>query len=90
MARHTGPGKSHRRGVSLMELAAPFPDEPTARTWFLAHRIREAFKAEGGMFSGPVEIDETYMGGKRRNMPKAKREGLTGCGAVGKVAIAGA
>lgn len=42
------------------------------------------------MFSGPVEIDETDMGGKRKNMPKAKREGLTGRGAVGKFAIAGA
>ena len=58
--------------------------------WFPAHRIREAFEAEGGMFSGPVEIDGTDMGGKRKNVPKAKREGLTGRGAVGKVAIAGA
>lgn len=56
----------------------------------MTHRIREAFAAEGGMFSGPVEIDETDMGGKRKNMPKAKREGLTGRGAVGKAAIAGA
>ena len=30
------------------------------------------------------------MGGKRANMPKAKREQLTGRGAVGKTAIAGA
>ena len=58
--------------------------------WFLAHRIREAFEAEGGLFAGPVEVDETYMGGKRKNMPKAKRGTLEGRGAVGKVAVAGA
>ena len=58
--------------------------------WFLAHRIREAFEAEGGLFACPVEMDETYMGGKRKNMPKAKRETLEGRGAVGKVAVAGA
>ena len=79
MTRHTGPGKSHRRGVSLMDLADLFPDETTARTWFGARR-----------WPSDVEIGETYMDGKRRNMPKVKREGLTGRGAVGKVAIAGA
>lgn len=58
--------------------------------WFLAHRIRKAFADESDPFTGPVEVDETYMGGKRANMPKAKREALTGRGAVGKTAIVGA
>lgn len=40
-------------------------------------------------FVGPVEADETYMGGKRRNMPKSKRDKLTGRGAVGKTAVVG-
>jgi transposase-like protein len=31
--------------------------------WYLAHRIREAMQ-EGGMLSGIVEMDETYVGGK--------------------------
>lgn len=57
--------------------------------WFLAHRIRKAFADENDPFTGPVEMDETYMGGKRANMPKAKREELTGRGAVGKAAIVG-
>ena len=28
----------------------------------------------GGSHSGPVEADETYLGSKRKNMPKAKRK----------------
>ena len=28
--------------------------------------------------SGPVEADETYMGGKLKNIPKAKREKMEG------------
>ena len=62
--------------------------------WFMLHRIREAWNARsnGNQFSGPVEVDETYMGGKRANMSNAKRKELagTGRGAVGKVAIVGA
>ena len=42
--------------------------------WFLAHRLRVALTQEGGLFAGPVEVDETYMGGKRANMSKSKRE----------------
>ena len=61
--------------------------------WHLGQRLRKAW--EGDMvppaaFTGPVEVDETYVGGKRKNMPKAKRETLEGRGAVGKVAVAGA
>ena len=36
--------------------------------WYLAHRIRKALEDDGGLFSGPVEVDETYMGGRRKNM----------------------
>ena len=58
--------------------------------WHLAHRIRETFlEPSTDLFEGPVEVDETYMGGKRRNMPKSKRKELTGRGAVGKTAVVG-
>ena len=54
----------------------------------MLHRIREAWGDDGGdePFDGPVEVDETYFGGKRKNMSKAKRKALagTGRGAVGK------
>ena len=60
--------------------------------WFLAHRLRSALSQDGALFAGPVEVDETYMGGKRRNMSNAKRRALsdTGRGVVGKVAVVGA
>jgi transposase-like protein len=34
--------------------------------WFMAMRLRHAMAADGGLFSGVVEVDETYVGGKRR------------------------
>ena len=59
-------------------------------SWFLAHRLRAALSQDGMLFAGPVEVDETYVGGKRRNMPKAKRKELDGRGPVGKTAVVGA
>ena len=59
--------------------------------WHLAHRIRETWaKADGTPFAGPIKVDETYIGGKRKNMPKAKRKTFEGRGAVGRAAVAGA
>ena len=58
--------------------------------WHLAHRLRTALSDDGkGLFTGPAEADETYMGGKRANMPRAKRKVLKGRGAVGKSIVAG-
>lgn len=61
--------------------------------WFMLHRIREAWMPNGDdePFGGPVEVDETYMGGKRANMSNSKRKALagTGRGPVGKAAVIG-
>ena len=57
--------------------------------WFLAHRLRVAFAERDSVFGGPLEVDETYMGGSRKTMPKAKRQSLTGRGIVGKTPVAG-
>ena len=38
--------------------------------WYLGHRIRLVFERAAtyhGLFQGPVEIDETYVGGSNRN-----------------------
>ena len=60
--------------------------------WHLMHRIRENWQDRTEQFAGPVEVDETYVGGKRRNMSNATRKALadTGRGAVGKTAVVGA
>ncbi|MYB34413.1 MAG: IS1595 family transposase [Gammaproteobacteria bacterium] len=78
------------KGVSSMKLHRDL-DINQRSAWFLAHRLRVALDEKGGVFSGPVEVDETYFGGIRKNMSNQKRKDLadTGRGAVGKVAVAG-
>ena len=59
--------------------------------WFLLHRVRLAMQT-GSMqkMSGTVEADETFIGGKARNMHKSKREReIQGRGAVGKTIVMG-
>lgn len=54
------------------------------------NRIGEAWSAESPrLFSDPVEVDETCIGGRRKNMPKAERAALSGHGGVGKSIVAG-
>ena len=76
------------KGVSSMKLHRDL--EITQKSaWHLAHRLRKAFEGGQPLFAGPIEADETYIGGKRKNMPKAKRRTMTGRGAVGKTAVIG-
>ena len=77
------------KGVAAMKLHRDL--EITYKSaWHLAHRLRKAFEAGcTPMFHGPAEADETYFGGKRKNMPKAKRAELEGRGTVGNAAVAG-
>ena len=59
--------------------------------WHLAHRIRECWDdLHDEPFAGPVEVDETYVGGKAKNMhAKVRRERIRGRGAVGKTPVVG-
>lgn len=79
-----------KNGVSSYEIhRAIGVTQKTA--WFMMHRIRLAMQT--GTFeklSGEVEADETFIGGKARNMHKDRRkEKVTGRGASGKVAVMG-
>ena len=59
--------------------------------WFLLHRIRLAMQSgDFTKLSGEVEVDETFIGGKARNMHADKRaEKITGRGASGKAIVVG-
>ena len=82
-----------KNGISSYELhRAIGVTQKTA--WFMLHRIRLAMqdKSTGGKLSGEVEVDETFIGGKARNMHKSKlrRLSLTMSNPmVGKVAMMG-
>ena len=78
------------KGVSSMKLHRDL--KVTQKTaWFLAHRIRDNFQGQHSSFAGPVEVDETFVGGKARNMHAHKREQvIKGRGSVGKTAVVGA
>jgi transposase-like protein len=64
-----------KNGISSWELhRAIGVTQKTA--WFMLQRIRLAMQDEdsGGMLGGEVEVDETFIGGKARNMSKARRK----------------
>ena len=77
------------KGVSSMKLHRDIGvSQPCA--WFMLHRIREAWSHDDlAAFAGPVEVDETYMGGKERNKHKGRKL-KAGRGTVGKTAVVGA
>jgi transposase-like protein len=59
--------------------------------WFMLHRIRLAMQSGSiEKLSGHVEVDETFIGGKARNMHRSDRaRKIHGTGGAGKVAVMG-
>ena len=79
-----------RKGISSLQLSKEIGvTQKTA--WFILQRLREACGGDIDKLGGIVEIDEVYIGGKRKNMSNAKRRELkdTGRGTVGKQAVLG-
>ena len=76
------------KGVSSMKLHRDLGITQRS-AWFLAHRLREAWKDQGSQFAGPVEVDETFIGGKEKNK-HANKKLKAGRGAVGKAIVVGA
>lgn len=81
-----------RNGVSSCELARTIGITQKS-AWHMLHRIREAMADRsddklGG--SGPVECDETFVGGKVKNMHKSRRvKGLNYSAGNGKTIVMG-
>jgi transposase-like protein len=80
-----------KNGISSYEIARDVQVSQKA-AWFMLHRIRLAMQDEffGSKLGGEVEADETFIGGKSRNMHVSKRQRrITGTGGKDKTAVMG-
>ncbi len=80
-----------KKGMSALQLKRTLK-VAYKTAWYLCHRIREAVKdADSSLLKGICELDETFVGGKAKNMHKAERaRKIQGRGAYGKAMVLGA
>lgn len=79
-----------KNGISSYELGRAIRVSQKS-AWFMLHRIRHAMKTGTfKKFSGEVEADETYIGGKAINMHRSRRaKAIAGTGGFGKAIVHG-
>ena len=79
-----------KNGISSCELARSIGITQKS-AWHMLHRIRKTLHEDSSVkMSGEVEADETFIGGKARNMHVGKRmRRITGRGTGDKVAVMG-
>jgi transposase-like protein len=80
---------SCKNGISSYEIMRDLGvTQKTA--WFMLQRIRLGLQSDCGMLAGEIEVDESFIGGKARNMHKAKRQDkIQGRGPTGKAVVMG-
>jgi transposase-like protein len=68
---------SSKKGISAHQLMRNLEIGSYRSAWFMSHRIRWALTQDPvkGLFSGTVEMDETYVGGKIRTGSQAVKPG---------------
>jgi transposase-like protein len=66
-----------KNGISSCEVARALGITQKS-AWFMLHRIRKTMESTGGKLSGMIEMDETFVGGKVKNMHKSKKPKGTG------------
>jgi hypothetical protein len=86
-----------KNGISSYELARDLGVTQKS-AWFMLHRIRTAMQTNsflkmGGPDAGPIEVDETFVGGKIKNMHQSQARkkfyGVPRSGASGKAIVMG-
>src|SRR5450755_562685 len=83
-----------KNGISSYEIARDVKVTQKS-AWFMLHRVRLAMQDDffgKKLGSGPdseVEVDETFIGGKARNMHKSRKAQLTGCIDEDKAVVVG-
>ena len=75
------------KGVSSMKLHRDLRITQKS-AWHMLHRLRKTFESGCSIFQGPVEVDETFLGGKERNKHNSKKR-HAGRGIVGKSVVVG-